>query len=50
MSDAQTLPARRYYGFDALRATAMELGLVLHASVPYAAGCPSTWAVCDPQR
>ncbi|MEM7410207.1 MAG: acyltransferase family protein [Myxococcota bacterium] len=41
---------QRYPAFDALRASAMELGLVLHAAVPYTQGCPSSWAVCDPSR
>ncbi|MBT5476286.1 MAG: hypothetical protein HOK43_05430, partial [Chloroflexi bacterium] len=27
--------AVRYYGLDALRAVAMALGIVLHASLPY---------------
>ena len=41
---------QRYPAFDALRAIAMELGLVLHAAVPYTQGCPPSWVVCDPSR
>ncbi len=43
-------PRRRYHAFDALRAFAMELGLVLHAGVPYTRQCPESWVVCDPMR
>ncbi len=28
----------------------MELGLVLHAAVPYTRQCPDSWVVCDPSR
>lgn len=40
----------RFSAFDALRAGAMELGLVLHAAVPYTRACPETWVACDPAR
>jgi len=40
----------RFSAFDALRAGAMELGLVLHAAVPYTRGCPEAWIACDPAR
>lgn len=41
---------RRFPAFDALRAGAMALGLVLHAGVPYTQRCPDSWAICDPSR
>jgi glucan biosynthesis protein C len=44
------VPPRRYPAFDALRAIAMELGLVLHAAVPYTQGCPASWVACDLSR
>jgi peptidoglycan/LPS O-acetylase OafA/YrhL len=48
VADAPQRP--RYHALDALRATAMELGLLLHAGVPYTRACPESWAVCDPSR
>ena len=33
--EADQCASDRYYGLDALRAVAMALGIVLHASLPY---------------
>jgi len=47
---AEPAKSSRYYALDALRAAAMELGLLLHAAVPYTRNCPTTWVVCDGSR
>jgi len=41
---------QRLHALDFLRVSAMELGLLLHAAVPYTKGCPDDWAVCDAAR